>query len=1018
MRTASIFGQAIVGAIAFVGLVSAATPAKRLLNADELLQRIEPPARTAASKAIPEEVQLLEDVRRFRAESAAMAPEAAARRWFELYDRVPAGSLGKWNGDYRAYDEDAKLPVGPGSLINAFPPPQSWKAFRAEATRRAARANADDEAMGLRLLTELLDRDVPAARASLAQFEALAAALPPDDRRSRMMLIAATRLHVEKLYGQPESIVAAMMASLDDGGGRGYGFESAHVPDLVGMLGEARATEILRTILQKPVQLEVEGDATRTLARSLALQNIKSLAVAQWGLASDIDAAELYEALQRRFGGVDAEDNVAKATESGPADWQRAQADQYYFLSLLVHGRQADAERMLPRVAGRERLALSNSTIEQLRKAGYGEQLYQFLHEQLLRRPQLRAWELYIQQAAYTGHNREALERIDGLLKRKDLPPYLAVELRRHRADALLAKDDVREGVALLRATLESPQPAQNDFSREDDRLALRLVGLGRVLHQPDLIESGLKHLRGTLREPAGDDPASARGTLLVSTFAELRRLGREAEAQELAIAELNRKAATEVPEDLGITIVSPEKYLALTELVSLYAASGQYPDALKLLRGSTLWGVNDFVTLVALKDSLGVPLAASVARTLTASGDKPAATRVALAALDTLPGADALYAALIDADDSAATYLDQLYSRDRFEERPLIWKAVLAKRAGDLGGAQTLIEQAIAIDPSDGEQGRGDRMKAYAVLADILEARGNARAASEYREAVAAIRISEDTDELHTLGLYQRAFAGYRAALDHFSDAYCIQSRLAVQLAQQGRREEALAHYRRAYELMPDSFGRVESHCFGCENVFDGEEQQRVAEAAFADVVAKNPRKPQGHYLLGYLREEQGRFVEALQEYRQAVALDPEYLNAWKRMHDLAEHIYIEADELDIARLKLLELDPAARHVHYELSEIGDFGSLWQAAERASASRRSSVTSDSVYVLEASSRKFAAALAALPDGLRGQMQIYQDLQMSMSRPPAPGPAIVLGRHLLVRDSTQLMELQMAPEME
>ena len=73
-------------------------------------------------------------------------------------------------------------------------------------------------------------------------------------------------------------------------------------------------------------------------------------------------------------------------------------------------------------------------------------------------------------------------------------------------------------------------------------------------------------------------------------------------------------------------------------------------------------------------------------------------------------------------------------------------------------------------------------------------------------------------------VGPMASAINQYREALTYFQDAYCIESRLAVRLAEVGKMDEAEEHYRRAYELMPDSFGRVESHCFGCEKAFEGE--------------------------------------------------------------------------------------------------------------------------------------------------------------------------------------------------
>src|ERR1043166_8285024 len=111
-----------------------------------------------------------------------------------------------------------------------------------------------------------------------------------------------------------------------------------------------------------------------------------------------------------------------------------------------------------------------------------------------------------------------------------------------------------------------------------------------------------------------------------------------------------------------------------------------------------------------------------------------------------------------------------------------------------------------------------------------------------------------------------------YEHSLNRFADAYCIHARLAVQLSDLGRYQEAEEHYRRAYELMPDSFGRVESHCFGCEGAFEGRKAQSIAEKVFSELAAKRPDKPQIHYLLGYLRKIERRYAEALPEFRKAV--------------------------------------------------------------------------------------------------------------------------------------------------
>jgi tetratricopeptide (TPR) repeat protein len=288
--------------------------------------------------------------------------------------------------------------------------------------------------------------------------------------------------------------------------------------------------------------------------------------------------------------------------------------------------------------------------------------------------------------------------------------------------------------------------------------------------------------------------------------------------------------------------------------------------------------------------------------------------------------------------------------------------------------------------------------MRAYAVLADVLEAKGAKAPAATFRGAVRAIRISERTDELHELGLHERAFAGYRKALEQFADAYCIQSRLAIRLMEAGRREEAFEHYRRAYELMPASFGRVESHCFGCESAFQGAAQQTLAERVFNQLLAKQPNKPQIHYLLGYLNKERGRYGDALKRFGESVRLDPEYLNAWKHLHELGKSVYIEPKQSDRARLKLRQ-----RHVRYDLDTVSDLAALWRAANAVRQPRDTSP----LYPLPKSAKAVEEALAKMPEPMRAHAPKLS-ADYSAKGQEAPTPYSVLGKHKLMRTSGYL----------
>jgi tetratricopeptide (TPR) repeat protein len=999
-----------------VGLANAIPALAELLGAEEVLRRLEKSITGAQLQSPSKPAQLLADIQRFRVESGAMDARKAAGAWLELYDR--AASLGqlRFEGDYRVYDTETTNVVGLQSVLAALPGPGSWRALRDDANARVRQAPGDARALALRLVTELLAGDRSAGAATLAEIERVAAKLPPKEREAMRAQVAYMQAELARLYGSPEDIAATFVASLDVQSRRAFG--AVPVPDLVGLVGETKAGAILGEAVSKPVRLHVpEGDRTRALARRVALEKVASLRLPQWGLVDSMEGADLYEALERRFVGVagkEAREPGAQVTVPGERyASHKGDADVYYFLHLVVQGRHADAERALRAAAGENPLQLPKRAVDALERAGYNEALFRFLHALLERRPELRAWEVYTKQAAYTGHSAEALALVDKLLSRRDLPDYVLADLRFHRVNALLAADKVEPAVAALRELLAAPpKPGERTLQARTDA-AVRLAGLGRVLERGDLAKTGLGFARAVLALPADRERNWQRERLLKEVFAEQRKLGSLEQAQEMAIAELQRSSGTPNEEEqYGLGVPSNER-AAIIELAGLYGASQRHKDVIVLLDKSPKWGARDLGPLLAEKDSLGVPVALTAARALAETGNSAAALALARALIDALPGYDPAYELLAGLDKDAHVYLSKVYLRDRFEERPLIWMAIVLHRKGRDLEAESLIRQAIVIDPSDGDEGPSDRMRAYAVLADILETKGDKASAAGFRKAVQAIRISERSDELHRLGLYERAFAGYREALGHFSDAYCIQSRLAVRLNEQGRRQEAAEHYRRAYELMPASFGRVESHCFGCESVFQGPAQQKIAETVFTDLLAKDPKKPQLHYLLGYLQKERGLYADALKRFRESVILDPEYLNAWKHLHELGSHVYIESRERDIARLKLLQLDPRQSHVSYDLESVGDLAELWRAVESANAASKPAGDAGFLYPLRQSAAAQDEARAKLPEPMRAQMEQYQQYQAMMNSTQntqsLPTPRQALARHKLMKASAQLM---------
>jgi tetratricopeptide (TPR) repeat protein len=601
------------------------------------------------------------------------------------------------------------------------------------------------------------------------------------------------------------------------------------------------------------------------------------------------------------------------------------------------------------------------------------------------------------------------LALIDRILARRSLPEFLNADLQLRRVSALLAADKIGAATDGLRKLLAKPPARGETTLKERYETALKAAALGRLTGSTALTDIGLNFaLAATLVMPEDEDE-SGQGVDSQVLWRELRRARRASEVQTRAIADLGKTAAKSGFE--ALTPATAKEINALIELAGIWSAEGRHAEVLRLLDESTRWSVGDAGALLARTDSEKVPLGIMVARALQSSGDSERAMRVARATVSQLPAVDGGYELLATLDPQAAATFDALFALDQFEERPLIWKAAAQLKAGAVADAEVTIRRAIAIDPSDGEQGPNDRMRAYAVLSEILERKGDHAGAATYAKAVEAIRISERADTFYEAGLYERAFNGYREALEQFSDAYCIQSRLAVQLNKAGRRAEALEHYRRAYELMPDSFGRVESHCFGCESVFQGAESQSLAEQVFTDVIRKTPGKPQAHYLLAYLREQQDRPADAVQPLRQAVSLDPQYLNAWVHLNQAGARTYIEPAELDIARLKLLELDPLHRHANYEVTAVGDLAALWRGAERAQrvadAARPIRLA---VYPLRASAAVIDKAKESLPAEMREQMTQYEEFSRQTEAIIGTADApVTLSRHNFVAYASALM---------
>lgn len=1036
-RLEARFNRPFLALLCGVGMAMAtpAFSADTLQGAAAVLKSLsDAPAAKDATKPLSGAEQFRADLTNFVSRSKSLAPDVAAREWLAFVDRLEKLSGG---ASFRPDRMDQPPPQFP-DVLNVLPSPASWDALgKAIASRPAPSALKDAREFGLRLLGHALNGDREALTKLSSEFEALL--LKASKEESMMMLHLYRSLDTALLSwsDDPKAILAGVERELKAAErGRDYGYSSIHLPDLVNIIGEKEATPYLRrALVSKAQNLQIDGKATEQLARKIALEVVNDLKVPRWSLLDSLDALELYEAMDKKFATsaapkpTNAADALADMESQGFGnDYERQRAKAYYLMALIVKGRTEDATR-LAQSAGKDgaELQFETSAVLSLGRAGFTEALDDFLHALLTQKPELPYWESYFSVAAKTGKTQRMLK----LARESAAKPELSGEdrgnIRENLYRALLAADELEEGIRELRALLasapkETPRAPQR-FNASSRRTiewrshALALARLGHLLNKPEWVNEGLAAAtaKSGANPDGGDDFMGAYHQQSLAQL--LVQQGRLAQAETILVERLKQAVKQKSRENHYGGMGGSPAFQALASLISLYDEAGRFEDVLILLEQSPHWGIKDLAAAMGSsagsidfefssgKGTKANRLGLAAARALIHANRKSEALVIVESLLNAAPGDDRSYELLIQlTPDDAMARLDALFARDQFEERPLIWKAELLRRAGKQDEAEKVARQAIAIDPSDGEQGKGDRMRVYAVLAEVRAARGDQKEAEVLRGAVKAIRLSEQADDYMSAGLMTRAVKMYQDSLNFFSDAYCIQSRLAVQLTELGQHALAAKHYEKAFELMPDSFGRVESHCFGCESTFDGSQAQGVAERVFTALVAKNPNKPQIHYLFGYLRNQQGRSKDALPHFRRATELDPDYLNAWSKIEGLSREQRLSTADRDRVAFNILRLDPLGRHSSASLETVTNLRQLWEAVEAAAKFRTPAPTR--LLVLPAS--RDAVEKQERDASQQAPMDRYT--RYYGSRGEGSGtPAEVLSRHQLIQAISGLL---------
>lgn len=708
-------------------------------------------------------------------------------------------------------------------------------------------------------------------------------------------------------------------------------FETLVVPDLVTLVGMEKAEDMIRHALRFSAKLrftETTEAVTRRLTYKLLIEEMPHLKAPSWGVIDPENPAELFRLFREKFPGREAY-----------RDYEYEEAAQAYLAWLIREGNTQEAIPFANEFVRGEpphNLYRPLTTLEEK----HPQRLWTFLVEWLTSSPDVDEWRRLSQLAAQLDRQEELKAIMARLSQSGTLKGLGQFRLLQLQAEIDLALDNVTAATEKYRDLLTGTERTKDDL-QERRIVAERLLEIYRLRADATDFDAVVGLLESRFVAEWKTEPKIEVIAQAVDFAERLNHLQAYPAAARIGasastwIEDFDRRdAATNKDQASRYRETQYVARQLVTERFRSAVQLERWNEAATLIETSASWDSDDLSGLLHRSSRDGMAsIGVAFAQAALQQGDRPRARRILEASLVRDAGDDAVYLAYLNLIGAEALpLLEKLASADRYQERPLIWKARLQLDAGAPDAAIATLERAIEIDPSDGETKGGNRMRVYAFMADAMKEKHDSAKATFFTGVVKAIRHAELADRWFDIGNYTRAVALYREALDLFQDAYCIQSRLAVRLARENRMDEAIAHYRRAFELMPDSFGRVESHCFGCEHIFAGERQQTIAEEVFERLLQSNEAKPQLHYLRGYLRDEQKRYAEAATHYREAVALDPLYLNAWRRLAALADELSFTSKERDDLILKQLELDPGSRNGRPALNSVADLPRLLQA--------------------------------------------------------------------------------------
>ena len=1006
-----------------------------MMGADRMIAEITeamstpPVVEQALDPRILEYIALQHDVEEFRKTGKSMTPEQAAETWLSLMDRYfDAEPL---QGDVLALfvsrlPENFKI-IGLNSFFEAMPGPDSWSHLKKLVESRGKSPNKYKD-VGLRMLTCYLAGDIEGLK--MAGREFIKSDLSSGSQEKLQIKMAFEELFASVADLSPSQVISSLERIIKLQRANGAGDETLNLPDLLSLTTREKAASIIREALKiKGVVIEVsEGEETRKLAGKIVLEQIKTIDRPQWALVKSIGDVPLFLAMKQRFPRRSEAKEQEIAVEGSPelvremmrshlgrqddSDYDNAQS--VYISSLIIGNKIQEAVNYTVKLHADRPDSLENILDRSIvRLVDSPEKLFGYYGALLKKLPTAPVWDSYLDAACVIGKGDQAIAEAAKALAAPSLDLQKRVIIEEQLASAYLAMDRIEEGISVIRQILghdvsrESP-----DSVREIERLrynqAVKIREIGKALDDPSLVREGIEafgRIAGNLKQESflsllggGFDSSESVDFLIES--------GDYAQAEKVLLTNMQIVARL-IKANSNECNLDNDSFFpgVLAKLAEIYVKTGRYQDVLTLLEKAPWWNAGDISAYLGSGNcGGGRQLPVFAAKALHELNRDEEAQAILKYHIQLNPEDDGAYSILADiGGKELVPWLDALYQRDQFQERPLIWKAFALKKQGLLEEAEQAARKSLEVDPTDGEQKAGRRIFSYVVLADILDARGKKDEADFLRKVVASVRLAEKGDEFKEVGLYTRSLAQYEKAEAMFPDAYCIQWRIAERLYSLGRHVEARKHYLKAFERMPDQFGRMASFCFGCEGAFEKKQSRVAAEEVLTRLEKASTPKPQVYFLLGLLRKEEGKYTQAYSYFRNAGEADNLYLDAWKEMFEIRDEVFPPQKEVEAIAFRLMEMDPAMNYSGAGIDSVRDVARLWKLLEQNQKFRIPKP--DSLFPLTASRQKADRKQSDIRRvNLEDEMGYSNDSDV-----PLPGEAVL--RITAVRHITNIMRM-------